>query len=256
MKTNWKFKAYQEPFDSIPLIFLFAFQRIPTDDRYVLWEQAISSNADPPFKGFICYQHFSDDDFTSQKKNCLRKNVLPKLFDRKESDQNDEGYENIGEIGEIEPNIQVNLQDLQQENESIEANLQYKQLYEQYAEEKSKWNVHEQKLNRRIKNLESDCAEQRKHIKRLHLKLQREEKSKRSLNKLLEDLHANKLLDSENFTALQASIQINSIDETKIMIDNEICKTSSLDDGFFLTNVNVHFEKSYDFVYYFLCYSV
>lgn len=196
------------------ILILFVFQSIPTDDRHDSWNRAISSHANPPYKGFICDKHFCDDDLTKGKVRNLKKDAVPKIFepsDCTEIPQNDNDHEHIAEI---EPNVQIDLPDLpdlHKENELTDENLQYRQLYLQFINEKAEWNVQEEKLNHKIKKLENNVEEQKQHIKFLNLKLNRETKSKESLNKLLEDLHAQKLLKKENLAALKASIFISFI---------------------------------------------
>lgn len=127
----------------------------------------------------------------------LKKDAVPKIFycDENRHDMDNEHIE------PIEPNIHL---DQQENNEPYEVTgIEYRQLKQQFITEKAEWNMLEQKLEKQIKELKHNVDEQKKQIKFLSQKLQRETKTKETLNKLLEDLHAQKLLDKENLVALQ-----------------------------------------------------
>lgn len=179
------------------------FLRIPTDDRYDSWYRAISQYADPPYKGLICSAHFSDDDLTKGKTRKLKKGALPQIFPREENNHIDDIDGENDYIAEIEPNVSNSQIDIQNENGS---NEQHRQLYQELLIEKSKWNIEEQKLKHRIQELELKIGEQKKEIKFWNQKFNREKKNKESLSDLLKELHAEKLLDKDNFDTLQASI--------------------------------------------------
>lgn len=152
----------------------------------------IHQHADPPYTGLICAQHFSDDDLTNGKTRNLKKNALPKIFAREESNQNDEADEDSEYIAEIEPNVT-------NEDEP------HSQSYHQLLIEKSTWNLQEQKFKHRIQELEQKVKIQKNEIKFWSQKFNREVIKKESLNNLLGELHAQKLLDEDNFDALKVS---------------------------------------------------
>lgn len=172
------------------------------DERHELWRETIASKANPPYKGFVCQQHFTTADFTNEKKIRLKKNAVPNVFNE-EHDQNNDYTTEL--LDSMDPIATIDT-DVQQKFASTEAN--YKELCEQFMKEKASWNVKEQKLNHRMYELKNKCDEQKQHIKFLNQKLQREVKHKESLKALLEELHAGKLLDKKNLETLQASTSI------------------------------------------------
>lgn len=124
-------------------------------------------------------------------------NILENL--QNHDDHDDHVHDNNDMIELIEPNVQ-------RERETNEENVLYQQLYNQFTTEKSNWNVHEQKLNQRIKKLENTIEEQKQHINFLNKKFNCEKKTNDSLNNLLHELNAEKLLDNENLEALKVFI--------------------------------------------------
>lgn len=169
----------------------------------------------------ICAQHFHEDDFlTKSKRDRLKKNAVPTVFDRSQSDENngiEENYEHSDNFdNQLEPN--ENHQNVERtesamhqatsetsQNESNEQYRSYQLLYQQYIKEKAEMNVREEKLKQHIKKLEIDVDNQKKHIRFLNQKLLREQKSKDALNNLLKELHAKKLLDEKNLKNLEVS---------------------------------------------------
>lgn len=52
--------------------------RIPTDKiRYEMWCNAIGSHVNPPIRGFICVNHFHQDDLNRRG---LKQNAIPSIF--------------------------------------------------------------------------------------------------------------------------------------------------------------------------------
>lgn len=174
--------------DLLRSFFSFVYKRIPTDDRHDLWCRAISSDTDPPYIGLICDKHFCADDFSNGK--VLRRDAVPKI-------SHGDANQDISDDHQIEPNIQI---DQEESSEPIEVVLS---RYQQFMTEKAEWNVMEENLKQQISKLKYKAGEQQKHIRFLSLKLDREKNSSHSLNKLLQDLHAEKLLDKGNLEALQ-----------------------------------------------------
>lgn len=189
------------------------------DDRYELWCRALSTHADPPYKGMICAYHFHEDDFLNKsKRDRLKKNAVPTVFDHGQNDQNNGIEENYGHseefVSQVESNenhqhtesTEIALHQVTSETSQNESNgRSYQLLYQQYIGEKAKMNVREEKLKQKIKKLERDVDSQKKHIRFLNQKLLREQKSKDGLNNLLKELHAEKLLDEKNLKSLEVS---------------------------------------------------
>lgn len=123
---------------------------------------------------------------------------MPSIFENRQP-YADYDHENVDVIEPIEP-IDTNVQ---QEMETNEESLGYDLLKNLFATEKSEWNVREQKLHHEIKMLQISIGEQKKHIKFLNQKFNREKKTKDSLRDLLEELYAQKLLDSDNLDTLK-----------------------------------------------------
>lgn len=54
---------------------------MPTDERYQIWCSAIRAYSKEPFKGFICINHFHEDDLIIQKsRTTLKNNAIPNFF--------------------------------------------------------------------------------------------------------------------------------------------------------------------------------
>lgn len=132
---------------------------------------------------------------TNEKTRQLKKGALPQIFTREENNQSDDIDGDDEHVAGIELNDQI-------EDESSD---QHSRLDQELLIEKSKWNVQEEKLKNRIKELELKLGEQKKEIKFWNQKFNREKKNKESLSSLLKELHAQKLLDKDNFDALEAS---------------------------------------------------
>lgn len=61
---------------------------MPSDERYQTWSYAIGSHSVPPYKGFICINHFNQDDLVVGKERIdLKKGALPKIFNANHSNQ-------------------------------------------------------------------------------------------------------------------------------------------------------------------------
>lgn len=161
----------------------------------------------------ICAHHFHKDDFLNKsKKDRLKKNVVPTIFASSQNNESDFTEEN--QASQFEPideceHIEWTESTLQQatfkrpQDESTEQNRSYQLLYHQYNKEKGQMNVEVEKLKQRIKILERNADNQKKHIRFLNQKLLRQQKSMDSLSNLLKELHAEKLLDEKNMKSLE-----------------------------------------------------
>lgn len=117
--------------------------------------------------------------------------------------------------------IEPNIQEYQEEylSEPTEVSLsEYQHLKEQFMTEKAEWNVLEENYKHQISKLKHKVEEKGKHIRFLSLKLDREKNSKDSLNKLLQDLHAEKLLDKGHLEALQVIFIHKSLENMSLIL--------------------------------------
>lgn len=183
---------------------------------YELWCNALHSHADPPYHRMICGKHFHKDDFSYKSKGYrLKANIVPTIFDNSQNNESDCAEENQASQSEpidecqgikctesmLHHPDQATLKTLQ--DESNEQSQSYQLLYHQYNKEKGQMNVEMEKLKQRIKRLEQNLDNQKKHIRFLNQKLLRQQKSKDGLSNLLKELHAEKLLDAKNLKRLE-----------------------------------------------------
>lgn len=211
---------------------MFGFHSLPSDDRQKEWVDAISPYADAPYIGRICSEHFYDVDFYKNvRTNRLKKHSVPRIFDEiHETDETDEtNYINVVEENgenEFEETIpRKRFRGLLETNEAVEAveveeleeldkvanigdyqDKEKNEWYHHYLNEKAERNIEVQKLLQRIKTLEHTLEVNKKHTKFLENKLRRENATKQSLQDVLAELNAEKLLNQGNLEALKASI--------------------------------------------------
>lgn len=174
---------------------------MPKDDRRTDWINAISPHVNMPnveMLGMLCSEHFHDTDFfKNSKTNRLKKKAIPSVFEKSDEANCADKSANSSEL---ELNVEEQL------NECVESGQEgNNEWHRSYLNEKADRNIEVQRLTQRIKSLEHKVQVHKKHIKYLEQKLRRENATKESLQSVLADLNAEKLLDEENLKKLKAS---------------------------------------------------
>lgn len=162
----------------------------------------------------VCAHHFREDDFLNKtKKDRLKKNVVPTVFDSIPNGESN--YTEEDQVSQCEPSDDrhhaertesiLHQATSKSSHETNEPNRSYQQLHKQYIKEKAQMNIQAEKLNHQIRRLQRDVDNKKKHIKFLNQKLLRQQKSKDALSNLLKELHAENLLDGKNLKSLEVS---------------------------------------------------
>lgn len=86
---------------------LISFYRVPSgdDERYNKWCEVLNVYTKPPFKGFICINHFDEEDLVIHKnKTTLKKNAIPIFFVENGTNDVDDASTNasVGPVEEAE----------------------------------------------------------------------------------------------------------------------------------------------------------
>lgn len=192
---------------------------MPTDERYRIWSDAIGSHSVPPYKGFICIEHFIEDDLEVRKdRTTLKKDALPKIFNTNHSNQcvniaDNQPFQspvaNVAQSSDIQcrqDKACSNCDELKTQNNILKA--EYGNLREEFIELETKKSIEVAALETEIKKLKANADIQKQHIKYLSSKVYNKEKSNESLKLLLKQLQEQNILSTKAYETLEVILNL------------------------------------------------
>lgn len=213
------------------------------------WSQSLIphlSHANGSIKGFVCIQHFCDDNIirTKSKGHQIKKNALPTVFKSNQMDDSaississDDNIVDFGEADNIEQPMKSPKQNYsnqcvqdgvgvsKQRNQSCDICgdlfVENKGLRLDLAKQQADENVRVAKLENRIKQLQSSIDIQKDHIRFLNKKFLRAEKSEQALQRVLEELKEQEILSGDALETLKVCNQFGNTRNASIRNMNQ-----------------------------------
>lgn len=195
---------------------------MPNDERGQTWIKSISEYSVQPYKGFVCIQHFQENDIVVVKnrgneKITLKKNAIPTVF---QSNSNGlmtdaHNFDRSDDDGVVSPPRQVAENDPSKIVENLRMKccdsidllsilkMEHLELRQKYIELDAKRSIEIAQLENENKKLKINVEIQKTHIAYLSKKVYRKEASEQKLNDLLIDLKEQSILSTEAHQALE-----------------------------------------------------